>query len=187
MSEGTSTTRPRGTWSPTVPMLGTASLLVMLLLSTAVRLPLSAQALPLASGDQIRVELSELMAARTSLESPWEGTFMMQRGDTLLGRSTYGFDSVLLPLSDVQAVYARRDRGPAYAVVRGAVAGTIFGVLGWQFLNVLCRSACEEGIDNAWVPAAGAGLVLAVLVGGQGPGQRWVRVDVPRDAAPPSR
>lgn len=181
MSEATSSARPRGACGCTAAMVETASILVVLLLSYAVRAPICAQALPLASGDRIRVELAERLFATASLTSPWEGTFMMQRGDTLLARSTYGSDAVSLPLSDVRAVYARRERGPGHALLRGAIGGTIFGVVGWQFMNVLCRSACKDGLDNAWLPAAGAGLLFAVLVVGQGPGQHWIRVDGPRE------
>lgn len=129
-------------------------------------------------GERIRIEMGPQTAGALGVTSPWEGTFIMVRQDALVASNPLS-GGMALPLSGVQAIQVRRRRATSHALVRGTLAGTVFGVAAWRFLRVLCRTGCENGVGSAWAPALGSGLLVALLVAGQGPGEHWVYIDVP--------
>lgn len=101
------------------------------------------------------------------------------RQNALVTRSPY-VGPLALPLTAVRRLEVQRARGAAYAALRGGIAGGAFGVGMWQFLRILCRTGCDGGLGSAWLPATATGLVVGLLVAGQGPGTHWVRAAVPQ-------
>lgn len=121
----------------------------------------------------MRVELIPTAVAPPGVSSPWEGTFLTFRDDALVASNPLG-GALALPLEEIRSLDVERPRSSAYTIGRGALVGTAFGIGMWQFLNLLCRSGCDSG--NTWLPAAGAGTLVGVLVAVKAPGRHWVSV-----------
>ena len=140
--------------------------------------PLGAQEAPLSPGETIRLQVESRAAWNLGLDSPMEGVFLMVLEDALVASSPY-YGRLAVPLSAVEALEVQRARKRSHVFVRGGIVGGAFGVGMWQFLKILCRSGCDNGLGSAWLPAAVSGLFVGALVAGQGPGTHWVPAELP--------
>lgn len=132
-----------------------------------------------AAGERIRVLLDGETARGLGVTSPWEGTLLTVRSGELVANDPRIGRVLALPADGIEALQVRRSRAAVHALKRGAVVGVAFGVGMWQFLGILCRSACDGFLGSAWLPASVTGTVVGLLVAGQGPGAQWVPAPLP--------
>jgi hypothetical protein len=117
-------------------------------------------------GERIRVEVGPATAA------PFQDETLVANGPI------YG--AMRLPLDGIESLHVERRKSTAYAIAKGGLVGTAFGVGMWRFLDILCRTGCDSGLGSAWFPAAVSGALVALVVGTRAPGRQWISVPLPR-------
>lgn len=141
--------------------------------------PVRAQFYPPIPGETIRIQVVREVARARGLPPRWEGVFLMIQQETLVGRDPRR-GGIVVPLDALETIDVSRRRPAGYAFVRGTIAGAVFGGAVYVFLRILCRDTCDGGgFDSAELPSLATGLGVGLLVGGQGPGNRWYRIPVP--------
>lgn len=136
-------------------------------------------------GESIRMELAPEARRTLALTSPWQGTFLMVRGEELVARDTVLGRAVVVPIGDIRALQVSRQRAPRHALMRGVMAGAAVGAAVWGGLSVLCGwSQCNGAVERPWLPATAAGLFVGFVVQARGPGHHWLRTTVPARALP---
>ena len=143
--------------------------------------PSSAQFYPPIPGERIRIQLAYQAAFLLNLPARWEGTYLMIQEENLVGRDP-ARGGMVVPLNAVETLDVQRAKGGLDAVRRGAIAAAVFGTGAWLFLSMLCRGrTChDKGFFHRPLGlSVSTALGFGLLVGGQGPGNHWVRVAVP--------
>lgn len=141
--------------------------------------PTPAQTYP-EQGDRIRVELGPDLVRSSNLPSLWEGTFMTFQGESLVVRGGSPPRAMRVPFDGIRSLAVERERSAAYAVAKGGLFGAAAGVGAWQFLKILCRSGCDDGLSSAWLPGVVTGGLIALIVATKTPGRHWVGASLPR-------
>jgi hypothetical protein len=148
------------------------------------RLPsLGERGVPPESGERIRMELNADVVAPLGLPPTWAGTFVGVHDGELVATDVQSGRPVAVPLSAVQGLQVRRSRAPARAYLRSAIAGGATAAGTWFGLRLLCAwSDCNGAVEEPWLPATAAGLLVGYLVHRQGPGEHWVGSALPEIA-----
>lgn len=138
---------------------------------------------PPSPGERIRFDLDADTEAEVGVSSPWAGTFVALRDESLVATDSVTGRTVDVPVEGVTALQVRRQRSSSHAWVKGALSGAVVGGGTWLGLDFLCRwSDCNSAIEEPWIPAAVTGLFTAFMAYRQGPGDHWVPVVVPEIA-----
>lgn len=159
-----------------------AALLSLMAIAPSVHVgsTLAGQVRPPEPGERVRVQVGAMAVSQMGLPAMWEGNLMMVRDGALIGRDPFR-GGMVIPMNQLLSLEVERSRSPVHTVVRATRAGLAFGGGMFLFLRVLCRSVCSES-GNFWQaagPAVAIGGTVGLLVAGQGPGKRWVTIQLP--------
>jgi hypothetical protein len=175
--------------------IGRSGLTAAIILSLAAPARGTAQAAPLASGQRVRITVSDSAAARLGGRR-WDARLLAATPDSIALDTTLASGPLTIPRDDVVKLerYAGRKaktgKGALIGLGIGAVGGAIGMAIGASstscsgWFDFYCEDATAEWAATGAVAGGLLGAGIGAIVGGVAKGDSWKTVQMPVTVAP---